>query len=159
MQDFTSLDTSRSATAVMPLRGWRAHLARVKAFYLAPGLPGRTRLNRAAWTAVAAIAVAMLAQHSGPQRPDVVYAPLASLAPPVVAPVVPVRPALPPDTAKMFSQQELDDKRDAWVSQTQAMASETEQRAPGSLGAYQARSFATFLAEHCGKPGGCLKKP
>lgn len=158
MQDFTSLDTSRSATAVMPARGWRAHLARVKSFYLAPGLPGRTRLNRAAWTAVAAIAVVMLVQHAGPQRP-VVYVPPAPLAPPVVAPVVPVRPALPPDTAKMFSQQELDQKRDAWVTQTQAMAAATEQRAPGSLGAYQARSFATFLAEHCGKPGGCLKKP
>ena len=156
-QDFTSLDTSRNATAtsVAPARS-RDALARVKAFYADPSLRVGTRLNRAVWTLVAVFATLLVVQRSMPHRPDEVVAP-----PPVViqpAPVVPERKPLPPDTAKMFTQQELDQKRDAWVDQTQAMASDTEKRAPVSLGAYQARSFADFLAAHCGKPGGCLKK-
>ncbi|WP_186140318.1 hypothetical protein [Burkholderia gladioli] len=157
-QDFTSLDTSRNATAtsVAPARS-RDALARVKAFYADPSLPTTTRVKRAVWTLVAVFVVILVVQRSMPHRPDEAVAP-----PPVPviqpAPVAPERKPLPPDTAKMFSQQELDQKRDAWVDQTQAMASDTEKRAPGSLGAYQARSFADFLAAHCGKPGGCLKK-
>ncbi|HDR9280169.1 TPA: hypothetical protein QDB45_001691 [Burkholderia vietnamiensis] len=159
MQDYSNLDQSRNAIGVMPapVPGWRARLAGVKAFYLAPDVPIRTRAKRFAWSAVGALVVVVLAQQVLPHRPDVVYAPPAA---PVIlpAPVAPVRPALPPDTAKMFTQEQLDQKRDAWVDQTQAMASDAEKRAPGSLGAYQARSFADFLAAHCGKPGGCLKK-
>lgn len=157
-QDYTSLDSSRNATAVTPARGWRARLAQVKAFYLSPDVPTVARVKRAGWTAAGAVLVVVLVQHLVPSGPAVVIAPPVPLPPPMVTPVAPVRPALPPDTAKMFTQEQLDQKRDAWVSQTQAMASETEKRAPGSIQAYQARSFADFLAAHCGKPGGCLKK-
>lgn len=158
MQDYTSLDQSRNATAITSARGWRAHLARTKAFYLAPNLSRRTRAMRFVWTAATAIVVVVVVQNVVPSRPAVVIAAPVPVPPPMVTPVAPVRPALPPDTAKMFTQEQLDQKRDAWVSQTQGMASETEKRAPGSIQAYQARSFADFLAAHCGKPGGCLKK-
>lgn len=159
MQDYSSLDTSRNATAVMPARGWRTVALRLKAFYLAPGLPRRARVKRIGWTAALVVSAVVL-HHAFPSGPEVIDDP--ALPPPVVLPApppVPYRAPLPPDTAKMFTQQELDQKRDAWVDQTQAMAADSERRAPGSLGAYQARSLADFLAAHCGKPGGCLKKP
>ena len=153
MQDYTSLDPSRNAPRVTPLSVLRLVAGRVQRFYLSPGLSRRTRVLRFGWTAAAAVAVVVLVQQVLPSRPTVV------VAPPMVAPVEPVQKPLPPDVAKMFTQQQLDQKRDQWVDQTQAMAAETEKRAPGSIQAYQARSFADFLAAHCGKPGGCLKKP
>lgn len=159
MQDFTSLDTSRNAPRVTPMRVLRHLAGRVQRFYLSPGLPARRRATRIGWTAAGAVGVVVLARLVLPSASaPVVYAPPVPLPPPMVTPVAPVRPALPPDTAKMFTQEQLDQKRDQWVDQTQAMAAETEKRAPGSIQAYQAQSFANFLAAHCGKPGGCLKK-
>lgn len=158
MQDFSSLDTSRNATAVAPARGIRGFAQRVRAYYLGPGVSGPTRVKRVVWTAVVALAVVVLAQHAFPRRPDVVYGPPTALPPPSFVPVAPVQQPLPPDTAKMFTQEQLDQKRDAWLKGTQEMAADAEKRAPGTVGAYQARSFADFLAAHCGKPGGCLKK-
>ncbi|HDR8994482.1 TPA: hypothetical protein QDB01_000359 [Burkholderia vietnamiensis] len=159
MQDYTSLDPSRNAPRVTPLSVLRHVAGRVQRFYLSPGLSRRTRVLRFGWTAAAAVAVVVLVQQMLPSRPAVVVAPPPMVAPPMVAPVEPLQKPLPPDVAKMFTQQQLDQKRDQWVDQTQAMAAETEKRAPGSIQAYQARSFADFLAAHCGKPGGCLKKP
>ncbi|WP_109479901.1 hypothetical protein [Paraburkholderia sp. C35] len=162
MQDFSSLDTARNAggTFVAPARGWRGAVLRFKAFYLSPRVPAIVRVKRAVWSAVGLAVAALVVQGMPPSRPSVVVAPSTFVAPPP-APVPPVAAPSQTPLASQYTgipEKDLNAKRDAWVSQTQAMAADAEKRAPGSVGAYQARSFATFLAEHCGKPGGCLKK-
>ncbi|WP_416268313.1 hypothetical protein SD235_11740 [Burkholderia cepacia] len=73
----------------------------------------------------------------------------------VVAPPVPVPFPTPP---QVVPQARLDATREKVLTGADQMATEVEQKAPGSIQAQQARSLADFLASHCGKPGGCLKK-
>ncbi|MGX5873000.1 hypothetical protein MJ547_04460, partial [Burkholderia gladioli] len=158
MQDYSSLDTSRNAGAgVMPVRGWRRAVQKVKAFYLSPGVPMVVRVKRMVWTAVVVGVAALVVRGMPPDRTPVVVAPVTTVVPPPPPVAAPSQTPLASQYT-WIPEKDLNAKRDAWVSQTQAMATDAEKRAPGSIGAYQARSFATFLAEHCGKPGGCLKK-
>ncbi|MBB2981414.1 MULTISPECIES: hypothetical protein [Burkholderiaceae] len=75
------------------------------------------------------------------------------VAAPVVVPFVP-----PPPMPQVVPQAQLDATREKVLTGADQMATEVERKAPGTIQAQQARSLADFLASHCGKPGGCLKK-
>lgn len=76
-------------------------------------------------------------------------------APVVVEPPVPVPFPTPP---QVVPQAQLDAEREKILIGADQMATEVERKAPGTIQAQQARSLADFIASHCGKPGGCLKK-
>ncbi|SDG95410.1 hypothetical protein SAMN05216466_106171 [Paraburkholderia phenazinium] len=85
---------------------------------------------------------------------------ISSLMPkpvPVVQPNVPVYVPFPV-APQVVPQAQLDATREKILTGSDQMAKDVEKQAPGSLGAMQARSLADFIAAHCGKPGGCLKK-
>ncbi|WP_157903174.1 hypothetical protein [Cupriavidus malaysiensis] len=73
----------------------------------------------------------------------------------VVEPPAPVPLPTPP---QVVPQAQLDATREKVLTGADQMATEVERKAPGTIQAQQARSLADFLASHCGKPGGCLKK-
>lgn len=64
----------------------------------------------------------------------------------------------PPPLPQVVPQAQLDATREKVLTDADQMATEVERQAPGSMQAQQARSLADFIASHCGKPGGCLKK-
>ncbi|WP_186197671.1 hypothetical protein [Burkholderia gladioli] len=85
---------------------------------------------------------------------------LNSLLPkPAPAPVPVVVPFVPaPTPPQVVPQAQLDAERAKILTGADQMATEVERKAPGTIQAQQARSLADFIASHCGKPGGCLKK-
>ena len=100
------------------------------------------------WTLGVAALVLLVAAAIAPLLPK--PAPAVPPNPPVYVPF-PVAPQVVP-------QAQLDATRDKILTGSDQMAKDVEKQAPGSLGSMQARSLADFIAAHCGKPGGCLKK-